>query len=140
VNNLRGLVVALDGGDFLATAGDPVDGNIAFVFAEARKRATAALGLAGDDLDATVQIGPRQSPLQNLVDGLMRDNVIHAWDLARAVGGDERLPADLVAAATDAMALVTPAMRRPGSYGPELPTSADADAQTRLLALSGRVP
>jgi hypothetical protein len=62
----------------------------------------------------------------------------NAWDLARAVGGDERLPDDLVAGATTATADIGPDQRVPGMYGQELDTPAGADAQTRLLALSGR--
>lgn len=77
-------------------------------------------------------------PPELLLDALMRDLVIHTWDLACAVGGDQHLPANMVAAATAAMATVGPEMRGPGRYGPELPTPPDADAQTRLLALSGR--
>lgn len=139
VRNLRGLVVALDGGDFLSSADEPVGTDLPTEFAATRASAGAALLVVDEALDRTVRIGPREAPLEYLVDGLMRDIVIHTWDLARAVGGDERLPSHLVSAATEAMALVSEAMRRPGSYGPELAAPGGADAQTRLLAMSGRI-
>lgn len=73
-----------------------------------------------------------------MIDALTRDLVIHTWDLARAVDGDEQLPDDLVAAATALMASVGPEQRVPGLYGQQIPVASDADALTRLLALSGR--
>src|SRR3954470_9212550 len=65
---------------------------------------------------------------------------VHAWDLARGIGGDERLDADLV----DSL------LARPQEHGTGLETggsfksasTADADAspQTRLLLAVGRNP
>ena len=70
------------------------------------------------------------------------DLVVHAWDLARATGGDEDLPADLV---DDLLAQLEPAaafMARSGTFGQgasaDLPD--DATAQHRLLDLTGRRP
>lgn len=69
------------------------------------------------------------------------DVLVHTWDLARAAGLDERLDPDeverLLAAflAMDADVLVAS-----GHYGPRTPVAEGADAQTRLLAASGRRP
>jgi uncharacterized protein (TIGR03086 family) len=135
VANLRSLRIALGGGDFFDGFGKPVEGDLAEAWAtECRE---AVLLLDGTEPD-TVTVRGNQVPLAVIVDGLMRDLVIHTWDFARAVGGDERLPDDLVAAATEAMAMVGDSARGPGFYGQIVPVPDDASARTRLLGLSGR--
>lgn len=138
VTNLRALRHCLDGGDFFAAFGQPVDGEIVEAWTLARGGVGSILDAAAEAGTETVVVGGNPVPLIAIIDGLMRDLVIHTWDLGRAVGGDERLPPDLVAAATDAMAMVTDAQRVPGLYGRLVEAPAAADAQVRLLALSGR--
>jgi uncharacterized protein (TIGR03086 family) len=137
VRILDGLSSGLGGGAFLST--DPVDlgGDPAATWSTLR--ATAEAALSTSTMDQPVSMGRGSFPLGTYLDALTRDVVIHTWDLARAVGGDDRLPADLVAVASELMAGVGQSMRRPGSYGPELEAPAGSDAQTVLLALSGRV-
>jgi uncharacterized protein (TIGR03086 family) len=137
--NLRGLGVATEGGDFLSTAQDQCGPDPAAEFREASAAARASLARSdGPTTTADVRIGPTTMSLEYLVVSLMRDVVIHTWDLARATGGDEQLDDGLVDAATAAMALVSPAMRRPDSYGEALSIDVGMDAQVRLLAMSGR--
>lgn len=138
VTNLRALREAASGGDFFATFGQPVEGDAVEAWAQERDRALASLDAAEAGGLTSVTVRGNAVPLGAIVDGLMRDLVIHTWDLARAVGGDERLPDDLVAAATVAMSMVGEQSRGPGLYGYEVPAPPGADAQTRLLALSGR--
>lgn len=69
---------------------------------------------------------------------LFADHLIHAWDLARATGGDQRLPDDLVAACTDWFDGHEHEWREAGQIGPPIDVPGDADAQTRLLARFGR--
>jgi uncharacterized protein (TIGR03086 family) len=66
------------------------------------------------------------------------DLVIHAWDLARATGLDERLDPDDVHAVFEAMQPMDEMMRGSGSFGPKLEPPPGADEQTRLLAFMGR--
>jgi hypothetical protein len=70
---------------------------------------------------------------------LFADHLIHAWDLARAVGGDERLDPELVAACS---AWFTDdkegAYRGGGSIAERVGVPASAEAQTVLLARFGR--
>jgi uncharacterized protein (TIGR03086 family) len=66
------------------------------------------------------------------------DTTIHTWDLARAVGGDDRLDGTLVTAALDLLAPVADQMRGPNMFGQPVSVRDDADPQTRLLALVGR--
>jgi uncharacterized protein (TIGR03086 family) len=69
------------------------------------------------------------------------DLLVHGWDLARAVGADERLPAELVAAG---LAIVEPQadwMATVGVFGTgAIGAPEPADDQERLLQLTGRRP
>jgi len=66
------------------------------------------------------------------------DATVHGWDLARAIGADERLDPELVA---DAYALVehqVDGLQASRLFAPPVDVAPDADLQTRLLALLGR--
>lgn len=69
---------------------------------------------------------------------LCTDHLIHAWDLARATGTDTELPAELVTACAAWFSGVEQLYRQAGVIGAAVPTSPDADPQTRLLAAFGR--
>jgi uncharacterized protein (TIGR03086 family) len=66
------------------------------------------------------------------------DLLIHTWDLARATGLDERLDPEEVAAMCAGMEPYADSLADSGQYGPRVPVPDDADAQTRLLAMTGR--
>ncbi len=68
------------------------------------------------------------------------DVVIHTWDLARAVGADERLDDELVAEVDAFLAPQVEAWRSAGAFGPAAVGPPAADLQTRLLAQTGRRP
>jgi uncharacterized protein (TIGR03086 family) len=70
------------------------------------------------------------------------DNLLHAWDLARACGLDETLDADAVAATWAALEPMAPMIPSFGVFGsgPSGLVGADAPLQVRLLDLSGRRP
>jgi uncharacterized protein (TIGR03086 family) len=69
---------------------------------------------------------------------LLADTLIHGWDLARAIGDDDRLDPDLMEACAAWFTAVEDAYRSFGAIAarPELPP--DADPQARLLAMFGR--
>ena len=69
---------------------------------------------------------------------LFADYLVHSWDLARAVGGDEVLPPELVEACAVWFAEVEDSYRDSGAIGPRPPLPPDADPQQRLLAAFGR--
>jgi uncharacterized protein (TIGR03086 family) len=66
------------------------------------------------------------------------DLVVHAWDLARATGTDERLDPDDVVRVRAAAESFGPTIRSPQVCGPEVEPPPGADEQTRLLAFLGR--
>lgn len=68
------------------------------------------------------------------------DTTIHAWDLARALGVDDRLDPDCVARALANTEPVADRLRAAGMFADRVDIPADADPQTRLLAFTGRRP
>jgi uncharacterized protein (TIGR03086 family) len=78
---------------------------------------------------------PFEQALGNLVS---MDTHIHTWDLARAVGGDERLDPDVVRFSWEMLQPMDTMMRQPGIFGPKLDPPAEADEQTKLLYFLGR--
>lgn len=70
------------------------------------------------------------------------DLTLHSWDLARAIGGDEQLPDELVQTVWDDMAPLEDNIVLSGVFGagPSGEVGEDAPLQTRLLDLTGRRP
>ena len=66
--------------------------------------------------------------------------MIHAWDLARGIGGDERLDPELVEFVHALMAPQVEQWRDAGVFAAAVDVPDDADLQTKLLALTGRTP
>ena len=66
------------------------------------------------------------------------DMLVHTWDLARAIGADERLDEESVRRAYDTVKPMDAMIRRPGVFGPRLEPPAGADPQTEFLYFLGR--
>jgi uncharacterized protein (TIGR03086 family) len=78
-------------------------------------------------------------PLEQVLGRLMATDVlVHTWDLARAVGGDERLGTDDVEHAFDGLRPMDAMIRQPGVFGDKVESAPDADAQTQFLNFLGR--
>jgi uncharacterized protein (TIGR03086 family) len=69
---------------------------------------------------------------------LFADHLIHAWDLARAIGVDERLDAALVVSCATWFETMEDGYRSAGAIAARPPVPGNADAQTVLLARFGR--
>ena len=122
--------------------GDRFDGDLlgehpARAWEEAARGALAATEQGGV-LERTVHVSFGDISGQEYLSQLTTDHVIHAWDLARATGGDERLDPELVEACAGWFAAREELYRSIGAVGPRAETPPDADAQTRLLAAFGR--
>jgi hypothetical protein len=74
------------------------------------------------------------------VDELIGDTIVHTWDLARGVNGDERLDEDLVLLALGIVEPFAPMLSSTPYYKRPQRTPPTASAQERLLALTGRNP
>ena len=68
------------------------------------------------------------------------DQLLHGWDLARAAGQDATMPEDLAEAAFQMVHGRFTDEQRKGIFGPEIQVPADAPAQDKLLAYTGRSP
>lgn len=120
--------------------GPSVDDDPAGAFAAARDQVQAELDDATlADVEFDGMFG-RSTFAKGVDRFLSLDLVIHRWDLARATGGDEELPADEIARGWKDMEGIGDAMRGPGAFGPEVEPPPDADEQTRLLCFLGRRP
>ena len=68
------------------------------------------------------------------------DALLHGWDVARATAQDATMPAGLPDAAYDMIYGRFTDEQRPGVFKPEIAVPADASAQEKLLAYTGRSP
>ena len=134
--------VPLMGGSTIAEVGDRYEGDLLGddpkgAWAESSAEAVAAVQADGA-LDRTVDLSSGPTAATEYVNQLYADHLIHAWDLARAVGADERLDPELVESCAGWFAKMEPHYRAAGAIGerPEVPPG--ADAQTTLLASFGR--
>lgn len=130
-------------GRTIAEVGDAFDGDQlgdspSEALTAAADAATGAVAEPGA-LERTVHLSYGDELASEYVWQLTADHLVHGWDLARAVGGDERLDPELVAAVAEWFAEREEAYRAGGMIGPRPPLPADAAAQTRLLAAFGRL-
>lgn len=127
-----------DAPDFDAPALDPVDASRAY-----RDAGTAAVTAwaAPGRLDAVYAMPWGEMLGAQLVGFLVLEQAVHGWDLARALGRAADLDDTAVAVAEAvAHAMVTPALRVPGMFGPEVGAPPDAGRLDRLAAFLGRRP
>lgn len=117
-------------GDVLG--GDPVAATDAAI-ADARQAVTEP----GAPL-RTVHLSFGETPAAEYLNQLFADHLLHSWDLAQAIGADDRLDPDLVEACASWFTAVEDAYRQAGAIGPRPSVASDADAQALLLARFGR--
>ena len=89
-------------------------------------------------LDRTVHLSSGDTPASRYVVELLNDHVIHAWDLARGIGADDKLDPELVDFLYDKMKPVEDSLKDSGAFGGKVSVPDDADTQTKLLAVMGR--
>jgi uncharacterized protein (TIGR03086 family) len=130
------------GGRTLADVGTSLDGDqLGAVplqrWAEASQRALAAASAEGA-MDRPVELSFGVVPGSEYAMQLFADHLVHAWDLATAIGSDLRLDGDLVEACLEWFVDVEDTYRAAGAIGPRIPVPPDAGRQTTLLAALGR--
>jgi uncharacterized protein (TIGR03086 family) len=106
-------------------------------------KASIAAALADPSaLEGTVEGGPMNGMPKHQAMGLATaDALLHSWDLARAIGADDTLPAEAVEAVQMGLSQVPEKMlRSPGLFGPVIAVADDASAQDKLLGFTGRQP
>jgi uncharacterized protein (TIGR03086 family) len=131
--NVDGMAAALTG-EAPATldTADPVGSWDA-----SSERLLAALATA--DLSTPVPGPVGLMPAEQIIERLMSvDVLVHTWDLARAVGGDETLNEADVLRAYNVMQPMDAVIRMPGVFGPKVPVTTGVPLQTEFLHFLGR--
>jgi uncharacterized protein (TIGR03086 family) len=129
-------------GRTIAEVGDRFEGDLLgddpkAAWEDSARQALAAVAAPGA-LDRTTHLSFGDTPAREYVLQLFADLLIHGWDLARAIGVDERLDPELVDACASWFADREHGYRAAGAVGPRPDVPDGADPQTRLLAMFGR--
>ncbi|GAB3451214.1 TIGR03086 family metal-binding protein [Streptomonospora sediminis] len=143
LNHLTGeqlWVPFLLAGGNIAEAGDRYDGDVLgeepVATWEVAARESRAAWLQPGTLQRTVHLSFGDADGETYLWQMTFDLGVHAWDLARAVGTDEKLDPGLVDALLDWLGGQSPGAG--ALFDTPVPVDPGADPQTRLLALTGR--
>ncbi len=143
VNELRWVPPLLEGRT-IEEVGDRFDGDLlgsdpVGAAQEAMREAADAATQPGA-LERVVHLSFGDTSGGEYLSQITSDVAIHSWDLARAVGADERLDADLVAFVHGYLGPQVELWRAAGAFAPPTEVADDADPQDKLLAMVGRQP
>ena len=130
----KGIVAAITGQEPSISADDPKQ-----LWRESFAAAKEALAQDGA-LEKTMTMGPMgDMPIPMAVGRIFSSDVlVHTWDLARAVGGDEKLDAQAVTQAYSGLKPMDAMIRQPGVFGPKIDPAPGDDEQTEFLKFLGR--
>jgi len=135
--------VPLLGGRSVTDVGDSLSGDLLGEdpVASWDRAAADALAAVNTDgaMDLVIHLSRRDVTGADYVFEVFNDLAIHGWDLARAIGADETIDPAYVAVIDERVGPVIADLKASGQYGDEVIPPGDADAQTRLLAMFGRV-
>ena len=141
VNEARWVKPLLDG-KTIAEVGDSLDGDLlgeapieAWIGAR-DEELEAVRGL--NSLDQEVHVSWGKIPASEYLMQVLMDHAIHAWDLARAIGADEKLDPGLVDFCLGAAKPMEEMLRAAGVYGDKVEVPEGAGPQAELLGLVGR--
>ncbi|HVL88874.1 MAG TPA: TIGR03086 family metal-binding protein [Actinomycetota bacterium] len=131
-------------GKTIAEVGPSLDGDLlgddaVAAWDAATERVLSILSQPGA-LERPVQLSYGERDTAGYVTEVTADITVHTWDLARAVGADERLDPVLVDLATGYLTPVIEGAREAGVFAAAVLVPDDADPQTKLIALTGRTP
>ena len=119
-------------GDLL---GDDPKGNFARIVESACEAAREL-----NDLDRTVHTTFGDFPAREYFWQINYFRGLRAHDIAQVIGVDSTLPGDLVQGLWEELSPHAAEWREIGVFGPEVVVPADANAQAKLLGLTGRTP
>jgi uncharacterized protein (TIGR03086 family) len=131
-------VAPLVGGKTIEEVGDSLDRDYGPADYDPSAREADAAFSADDAMDAPVAVSYGPVPGSVYAGHRFLDVLIHGWDLAVATGQDTTLDPDLVAACFEVIEPQLDLLKGSGMFGTEIPVAADADPQTKLLAVLGR--
>ena len=120
-------------------AGDLLGDDPLAAFDAAAAAAVAAVSADGA-LDRTVHLSFGDHPGREYATQLAADHLVHAVDLARALGVDDTVDATTAEVLRDWFGGMEDAYREMGVIGPRVEVPPDAGAQAQLLGMMGRTP
>jgi uncharacterized protein (TIGR03086 family) len=129
-------------GQTIEEVGDRFDGDV--LGDDPKKQwdetARAAVDAVQQDgaMDRIVHLSFGDVPGREYALQLFADYLIHSWDLARGIGGDDNLDPELVDECAKWFESMEDLYRSGGAIGDRPGVSDGADPQTRLLAMFGR--
>jgi uncharacterized protein (TIGR03086 family) len=125
-----------------AEGSEPIDADASGDIAGQWRAASGAIREAlADETMASKVVGGMfgEQSFESLVGRLLcTDTLVHTWDLARATGQDEVLNETAVARASEFLAPMDEAIRRPGGFAAKLAPDPSADSQKAFLNFCGR--
>jgi uncharacterized protein (TIGR03086 family) len=131
-------------GQTIADVGDRFEGDILGDDPKAAWKAAAAgadeAACAAGAMEQTVHLSFGDFPGEVYAMQIATDLTVHAWDLARGIGADEKLPDELVAACYEGVLPQVEMLKASGLFGAPVDVAADASTQDKLIALMGRDP
>ncbi len=132
-------------GRTIEEVGDRFSGDVLSTDPKAAWRSSAEAACTAaealDDLGRVVHLSFGNLPAEEYLWQRYADLVVHAWDLARGIGTDDRIDDDLAEPClrwAEPYAEIFASM--PDYFAPPIPPAPDDDVQTRLLKLFGRDP
>jgi uncharacterized protein (TIGR03086 family) len=129
-------------GRTIAEVGDRFDGDVLGedpVAAHDEAAGAAIEAVAADGaLERTVHLSFGDVPAEEYAMQLFTDHLVHAWDLARAIGADEQLEHELVRRIHAETEKEVETLAATGRFDPPVHVPAHADLQARMLGLFGR--
>jgi uncharacterized protein (TIGR03086 family) len=124
-----------DAGDRFS--GDPLGSDPRAAWRSAASAAREAV-VADGALDRTVSVSSGEMAARDYLWELTVDTTIHAWDLARGIGADDRLDPELVRRIHAEREKDPDALAATGMFAPPVQVAVHADLQARMLGLLGR--
>ncbi len=132
----------LVGGGSVAEAGDRFADDPLGDDPKAAWRAAAAAAreafAADGALDGTVALSYGESSVRDYIWEMTVDATVHAWDLARGIGADDRLDPELVRRIHAEAEKDIESLAVTGRFDPPVHVPTHADLQARMLGLFGR--
>lgn len=132
------MAEAAETGKAAAAAGEVGD-DPAKTYESARSRLLEAWKAPGV-LEKTMQLPFGAMPGQMVAGILFMEQLVHAWDIQKATGQKITTDPGLAQTALEQLTPMSPMLRSPGVFGPEVPIAADAPVVDRLIAFTGREP
>ena len=134
--------VPLLAGKTIAEVGDAFEGDLVgddphLAWKQASEEARAAAQEPGAT-ERTVHLSFGDFSGGDYLDQLTADHLIHGWDLAQATDGETTLDPELMDHVSAWAVPIEDSLKASGAYGDKIEPPADADPQTKLLAVFGR--